>query len=104
MQDKANPLATILSGAMLLKYGLGAENAAKRIETAVTQTTLTLAVLPEVSTSGLVLKPHWPPLLVLGTNSEPLSHSSFACCCVGHVCIKIHYTDSEVCMSSYSAY
>ncbi|VAH70615.1 unnamed protein product [Triticum turgidum subsp. durum] len=37
-QDKANPLATILSAAMLLKYGLGAENAAKRIETAVTET------------------------------------------------------------------
>ncbi|KAM0831163.1 hypothetical protein ACQ4PT_065737 [Festuca glaucescens] len=37
-QDKANPIATILSGAMLLKYGLGAENAAKRIETAVEQT------------------------------------------------------------------
>jgi 3-isopropylmalate dehydrogenase len=38
VQDKANPLATILSGAMLLKYGLGAENAAQRIETAVAQT------------------------------------------------------------------
>ncbi|KAM3198638.1 hypothetical protein ACQJBY_073674 [Aegilops geniculata] len=37
-QDKANPLATILSAAMLLKYGFGAENAAKRIETAVTET------------------------------------------------------------------
>ncbi|KAM0927381.1 hypothetical protein ACQ4PT_002848 [Festuca glaucescens] len=37
-QDKANPIATILSGAMLLKYGLGAEDAAKRIETAVAQT------------------------------------------------------------------
>ncbi|KAF7034159.1 LOW QUALITY PROTEIN: hypothetical protein CFC21_045209 [Triticum aestivum] len=37
-QDMANPLATILSTAMLLKYGLGAENAAKRIETAVTET------------------------------------------------------------------
>ncbi|KAH7568128.1 hypothetical protein JRO89_XS07G0243100 [Xanthoceras sorbifolium] len=34
-QDKANPLATILSVAMLLKYGLGEEIAAKRIETAV---------------------------------------------------------------------
>uniref|UniRef100_A0A453DNB3 Isopropylmalate dehydrogenase-like domain-containing protein n=4 Tax=Aegilops tauschii TaxID=37682 RepID=A0A453DNB3_AEGTS len=37
-QDKANPRATILSAAMLLKYGLGTENAAKRIETAVTET------------------------------------------------------------------
>jgi 3-isopropylmalate dehydrogenase len=31
----ANPLATILSGAMLLRYSFGAEKAAKRIETAV---------------------------------------------------------------------
>lgn len=38
MQDKANPLATILSAAMLLKYGLGEENAAKRIEKAVLDT------------------------------------------------------------------
>lgn len=37
-QDKANPLATILSAAMLLKYGLGEENAAKRIEAAVLDT------------------------------------------------------------------
>ncbi|KAG7998145.1 hypothetical protein I3843_01G243500 [Carya illinoinensis] len=36
--DKANPLATVLSAAMLLKYGLGEENAAKRIETAVLDT------------------------------------------------------------------
>ncbi|XP_010537914.1 PREDICTED: 3-isopropylmalate dehydrogenase, chloroplastic-like [Tarenaya hassleriana] len=34
-QDKANPLATILSAAMLLKYGLGEEKAANRIEKAV---------------------------------------------------------------------
>lgn len=38
MQDKANPLATILSAAMLLKYGLGEEEAALRIETAVLDT------------------------------------------------------------------
>jgi 3-isopropylmalate dehydrogenase len=38
MQDKANPLATVLSVAMLLKYGLGEENAAKRIENAVLDT------------------------------------------------------------------
>ncbi|KAK0599014.1 hypothetical protein LWI29_001553 [Acer saccharum] len=37
-EDKANPLATILSVAMLLKYGLGEENAAKRIENAVLDT------------------------------------------------------------------
>lgn len=38
MQDKANPLATVLSVAMLLKYGLGEENAARRIEAAVLDT------------------------------------------------------------------
>ena len=38
MQDKANPLATVLSAAMLLKYGLGEEAAAKRIEAAVLDT------------------------------------------------------------------
>ncbi|KAG5523257.1 hypothetical protein RHGRI_035174 [Rhododendron griersonianum] len=37
-QDKANPLATILSAAMLLKYGLGEAKAAQRIETAVLDT------------------------------------------------------------------
>ncbi|KAM7503085.1 hypothetical protein LguiB_001989 [Lonicera macranthoides] len=37
-QDKANPLATILSAAMLLKYGLGEEKAALRIESAVMDT------------------------------------------------------------------
>ncbi|XP_047318920.1 3-isopropylmalate dehydrogenase 2, chloroplastic-like [Impatiens glandulifera] len=34
-QNKANPLATILSAAMLLKYGLGEEKAAQRLENAV---------------------------------------------------------------------
>ncbi|XP_071697250.1 3-isopropylmalate dehydrogenase 2, chloroplastic-like [Rutidosis leptorrhynchoides] len=37
-QDKANPLATILSAAMLLKYGLGEVKAAERIELAVLST------------------------------------------------------------------
>lgn len=37
-QDKANPLATVLSAAMLLKYGLGEVNAANRIENAVLDT------------------------------------------------------------------
>ncbi|EEF31922.1 3-isopropylmalate dehydrogenase 2, chloroplastic [Ricinus communis] len=37
-QDKANPLATVLSAAMLLKYGLGEDKAAKRIENAVLDT------------------------------------------------------------------
>ncbi|KAF8393102.1 hypothetical protein HHK36_021343 [Tetracentron sinense] len=36
--NKANPLATVLSAAMLLRYGLGEENAAKRIESAVLDT------------------------------------------------------------------
>lgn len=35
MQDKANPLAAVLSAAMLLKFGLGEENTAKIIENAV---------------------------------------------------------------------
>ncbi|KAG4972660.1 hypothetical protein AAZX31_13G348900 [Glycine max] len=37
-QDKANPFATVLSAAMLLRYGLGEEKAAKRIENAVVDT------------------------------------------------------------------
>lgn len=37
-QDKANPLAMILSAAMLLKYGLGEVKAAERIEKAVLDT------------------------------------------------------------------
>ncbi|KAI3771096.1 hypothetical protein L6452_02252 [Arctium lappa] len=37
-QDKANPLATILSAAMLLKHGLGEKKAADRIELAVLNT------------------------------------------------------------------
>ncbi|XP_042049386.1 3-isopropylmalate dehydrogenase, chloroplastic-like isoform X2 [Salvia splendens] len=37
-QDKANPLATVLSAAMLLRYGLGEEKAARRIEAAVLDT------------------------------------------------------------------
>ena len=34
-QDKANPLATILSGAMMLRYSFGLEKEAKAIENAV---------------------------------------------------------------------
>ena len=37
-QDKANPLGTILSGAMLLRLGLGLEQPAQAIEKAVRQT------------------------------------------------------------------
>ena len=36
-QDKANPCATILSAAMLLRHSLGLEEEAKTIEDAVTQ-------------------------------------------------------------------
>lgn len=38
LQDKANPLATVLSAAMLLRYGLGEDSVAKRIEAAVIET------------------------------------------------------------------
>lgn len=38
LQDKANPFATVLSAAMLLRYGLGEEKAADRIERAVLDT------------------------------------------------------------------
>jgi len=38
IQDKANPFATVLSAAMLLKYGLGEVEAAERIERAVLET------------------------------------------------------------------
>ncbi|EPS71083.1 3-isopropylmalate dehydrogenase, partial [Genlisea aurea] len=37
-QDKANPLATVLSAAMLLRYGLGEEKAAATVEEAVLRT------------------------------------------------------------------
>ncbi|GAB4842125.1 3-isopropylmalate dehydrogenase 1, chloroplastic [Ancistrocladus abbreviatus] len=37
-QNKANRLATILSAAMLMRYGLGEEKAAERIEAAVLET------------------------------------------------------------------
>jgi 3-isopropylmalate dehydrogenase len=36
-QDKANPLAQVLSAAMMLRYGLNQPEAAQRLETAVTQ-------------------------------------------------------------------
>src|SRR3546814_14160846 len=36
-QGKANPLATVLSAAMMLRYSLGLSDAADRIETAVAQ-------------------------------------------------------------------
>lgn len=38
MQDRANPLAQVLSAAMMLRYGLGESQAADRIESAVSAT------------------------------------------------------------------
>lgn len=38
IQDKANPFATVLSAAMLLRYGLGEDKAAEIIENAVLDT------------------------------------------------------------------
>ncbi|KAJ1698102.1 hypothetical protein LUZ63_006614 [Rhynchospora breviuscula] len=53
-QDKANPLATVLSAAMLLKYGLGEESAAKRIETAVIETLNRGFRTGDIFSSGMV--------------------------------------------------
>ncbi len=49
---KANPLATILSVAMMLKYTLGQPQAAKAIEDAVSQA-LTMARTPDIHTEGM---------------------------------------------------
>lgn len=54
-QDNANPLATILSAAMLLRYGLGEENAAKRIEDAVLETLSKGFRTGDIFSSGMVL-------------------------------------------------
>ncbi|KAG0487159.1 hypothetical protein HPP92_009254 [Vanilla planifolia] len=54
-QDKANPLATILSAAMLLQYGLGEDNAAKRIEDAVIETLNKGFRTGDIHSSGMVL-------------------------------------------------
>lgn len=53
-QDKANPLATVLSAAMLLRYGLGEENAAKRIEAAVLDTLNRGFRTGDIYSSGMV--------------------------------------------------
>lgn len=61
IQDKANPFATVLSAAMLLRYGLGEEEAAKRIEDAVVDTlnrgfrTADIYSAGTVSTSFIIL-------------------------------------------------
>ena len=51
-QGKANPLATILSGAMMLRYSLNESDAADAIEKAV-DTALTKARTPDIAEDGL---------------------------------------------------
>ena len=51
-QGKANPLATILSGAMMLRYSLGESDAADAIERAV-DTALTKVRTPDIAEDGL---------------------------------------------------
>ena len=51
-QGKANPLATILSGAMMLRYSLGEGDAADAIERAV-DTALTKVRTPDIAEDGL---------------------------------------------------
>ena len=51
-QQKANPLATILSGAMMLRYTFGEGEAADAIEAAV-DTALTKARTPDIKAEGL---------------------------------------------------
>ena len=51
-QQKANPLATILSGAMMLRYSFGEAEAADAIEKAV-DTALTKARTPDIAEDGL---------------------------------------------------
>lgn len=50
-QGKANPLATILSGAMMLRYSLGESQAADAIENAV-DTALTKVRMPDIAEEG----------------------------------------------------
>lgn len=54
-QDKANPLATVLSAAMLLRYGLGEETAAKRIEDAVLETLNSGFRTGDIHSTGMML-------------------------------------------------
>ncbi len=51
-QGKANPLATILSGAMMLRYSLGESEAADAVEKAV-DTALTKVRTPDIAEDGL---------------------------------------------------
>ena len=50
-QDKANPLAQVLSAAMMLRYSFGLESAAQRLETAV------LAALDAGYRTGDIMSP-----------------------------------------------
>uniref|UniRef100_A0A1D1ZE38 3-isopropylmalate dehydrogenase n=1 Tax=Anthurium amnicola TaxID=1678845 RepID=A0A1D1ZE38_9ARAE len=54
-QDKANPLATVLSAALLLRYGLGEESAARRIENAVLETLNRGFRTGDIFSSGMTL-------------------------------------------------
>ncbi|XP_054782813.1 3-isopropylmalate dehydrogenase 2, chloroplastic-like [Prosopis cineraria] len=54
-QDKANPFATVLSAAMLLKYGLGEDKAAERIENAVLDTLNRGFRTADIYSAGMIL-------------------------------------------------
>ncbi|WP_434779835.1 3-isopropylmalate dehydrogenase [Neisseria sp. Ec49-e6-T10] len=54
-QDKANPLATILSAAMMLRYSFHQEDAAKRIETAVQKVLQAGLRTPDIHEDGCQL-------------------------------------------------
>jgi 3-isopropylmalate dehydrogenase len=51
-KDMANPLATILSAAMMLRYSLGMAPAAERIEQAVTKVLKSGLRTPDIHTAG----------------------------------------------------
>lgn len=51
-QDKANPLATILSGAMLLRYSMNREDAATQLENAVEKVLADGYRTPDIAESG----------------------------------------------------
>ncbi len=54
-QDKANPIGTILSAAMMLRYSLGIEVAAKKIEDAVDKVLTTGLRTPDIMSDGCKL-------------------------------------------------
>lgn len=69
MQDKANPLATMLSAAMLLRYGLREESAAKRIENAVLDALNRGFRTGDIYSAGTVCLHNTNPVLLLFANS-----------------------------------